>query len=240
MRSRAIDCLVLALAGAVTAGLDRTPARADGATADWNGFYAGAQLGGAWSTLDWEYKNANFFNTNGPTVVGNTFDLDPRGVLGGAVGGYNFQTGAWVLGLELAASAANMNEERASPFFPTTDVATSQIKWLTSASVRLGYAFDRWLVFAKGGWAGAEARVTLYDQGAAVYAAEDQWANGWTVGGGAEYMLCDLVSLGVAYDYADLNIDNKSITCPACNGGGRASARRSSTATSRCSRSWRV
>ncbi len=55
---------------------------------------------------------------------------------------------------------------------------------------------------------------------AGVYGTENQWSNGWTVGGGVEYMVWDCTSLGVAYDYAALDINNKTVTCPACNGVG--------------------
>lgn len=200
------------------AGLEVSRARAD--EVSWHGFYTGAQLGGAWSAIDWQYQNANYFNTNGPTVVGNDFDHDPKGVIGGALGGFNYQAGPWVFGVELAASAADMNQERPSPLFPKLDVTTTSVNWLTSATGRLGYAWDRWLVFAKGGWAGGEVSATLHDVSAGVYASEDQWANGWTVGGGLEYMLCDRVSLGAAYDYVDLSINNKTVTCPSCVGVG--------------------
>ena len=104
--------------------------------------------------------------------------------------------------------------------FPKLDTTTTSVRWLTTVTGRLGYAWDRWLVYGKGGWAGGEVKVTLLDEDAAVYGADSQWANGWTVGGGAEYMIWDCTSLGVAYDYADLSIDNKTITCPALHGSG--------------------
>jgi len=184
--------LTLGLAGVAMAGFVAAQARAD-TDVDWTGFYAGAQLGGAWSNIDLQFQNANYFNTLGPTVVGNKIDNDPSGVIGGVLGGYNYQTGPWVFGLELTASAADMKEERPSPLFPKLDTNTSQINWLTTATGRLGYAWDRWLLYAKGGWAGGEVSVTLFDQSAGVYG---------------------------SYDYSDLNFDDKTITCPNCNGVG--------------------
>lgn len=204
---------------AVAVSLLTSGARAADYNVDWSGFYAGAQLGGASSDIHWQYVNANFFNSNGAAVVGNAFDHDPQGLIGGFVGGYNFQTGPWVWGIEVAASAADMHQDRASPFFPATDTYSSQINWLTSIAGRVGYGRYRWMLYAKGGWAGGEARVTLDNESAGVYAAEDQWANGWTVGGGVDYRLCEHVSLGAAYDYAVLNVDNKTITCPTCGAG---------------------
>ncbi len=224
MHSLVAACrLALVAAGAVVTLFGAGEARADGSSVsqvDWSGLYAGAQLGGAWSNLDWQYQNANYFNTNGLVVVGNDFSQDPSGVIGGILGGYNYQAGPWVFGAELAASAANMQQERPSPLFPRLDASTAQVQWLVSATGRLGFAWERWLGFAKGGWAGANLELTLVDQGAGVYGSERQWANGWTVGGGVDYMICDQVSLGVAYDFADINVDSKTITCPSCNGPG--------------------
>lgn len=115
-----------------------------------------------------------------------------------------------------------MKEASATSLFPTLDTASAQLNWLTSIAGRVGYAWERWLAYAKGGWAGGEVRLTLWDQSAGIYAAEDQWANGWTVGGGLEYRATDWLSVGLVYDYADLSIDNKSITCMACAGAGAA------------------
>jgi len=208
-------------AGAATADATRPHPRSDmQGTADWSGFYAGGQIGGAWSTLDWQYQNANYFDTLGAVVVGNAFDHDPQGVIGGVLGGYNYQTGPWILGVELSASAADLDQELASPLFPKIDTTTNRINWLTTAAGRLGYAWDRWLVFATGGWAGADVKLTLIDQSAAVYASDSQWVNGWTAGGGVEYMLCDGISLGATYTYADLSLNNQTVVCPNCAGIG--------------------
>jgi outer membrane immunogenic protein len=206
----------LIVAGTAFAALALSNARADDAR--WSGFYSGAQLGGAWSDDAWRYQNANYFNTLGPTVVGNGFGQNTSGVIGGILGGYNYRVGSWVLGGELTASAANMRDEQPSPFFPKLDATTNEIKWLTTATGRLGYVWDRWLVYAKGGWAGGEVRLTAVDISAGVTADDKQWANGWTIGAGGEYMLTDGISLGVGYDYADLSINNQSATCPGCAG----------------------
>ena len=194
-------------------------ARADDYNVNWSGVYAGAQLGGAWSDIRWQYANANFFNSTGGNVVGTRFDHDPQGLIGGFVGGYNFQTGPWLWGIEVAASAADMHQDQVSPFFPATDTYSSQLNWLTSIAGRVGYGWYRWMLYAKGGWAGGEVGETLADRSNGVYASEDQWANGWTVGVGIDYRLCQNISFGVGYDYADLNVDNKTISCPTCGAG---------------------
>jgi outer membrane immunogenic protein len=193
--------------------------RAGDYNTDWTGIYGGAQLGGAWSDIRWQFANANYFNSAGGNVLGTRLDQDPQGLIGGVVGGYNFQAGPWMWGIEIAASAADMHQDRVSPFFPATDSYSSQVDWLTSIAGRVGYGWYRWMLYAKGGWAGGEANLTLRDPSNSVYASEDQWANGWTVGAGLDYRLYRNLSFGVAYDYADLNVDNKTITCPNCGFG---------------------
>jgi len=185
----------------------------------WDGFYVGGQLGGAWSDTDWHYDNHNWFNTIGPALVGTNFDIDASGVLGGGQAGFNYQTGAWVIRIEGSVAGADLDESRKSPFFPTSDTYTAEVNWLTTATGRIGYAQDKWLAYVKGGWAGADVELTLFDHGTPVRASSSDWANGWTVGGGAEYAFCKSFSLGVEYDYADLDKDHWKISCPTCPSG---------------------
>lgn len=87
---------------------------------------------------------------------------------------------------------------------------------------RLGFAQDRWLVYAKGGWAGADIELDLFDRITPVRARSDTWANGWTVGGGGEYALGKSLSLGVEYNYADRATGRWTVrcNCPSGVGGG--------------------
>jgi opacity protein-like surface antigen len=67
---------------------------------NWGGFYVGGQLGGVWNDTDWHYNNPNWFNTLGPEIVINKFDMDGSGFLGGGQAGFNYQSGAWLFGIE--------------------------------------------------------------------------------------------------------------------------------------------
>jgi outer membrane immunogenic protein len=188
----------------------------------WSGFYLGGQVGGAWNDTDWQYQNANFFNTLGPTIVINTFDMDGSGALGGGQAGFNHQSGPWVFGIEGSVAGADVSGDRRSPFFPTIDRYTSHITVLATVTGRLGYAWDRWLAYAKGGYAGTDVELTLTDQSSGIRASSDTWANGWTVGAGAEYALGRSLSLGIEYNYADLDTGNWTLrcNCPSGVGGG--------------------
>jgi len=154
----------------------------------WGGFYVGGQIGGAWGDTGWHNVNNNWFNTLGPARVINNFDIDAGGgVLGGGQVGYNFQNGPWVFGVEGSIAGTDLEGTIRSPFFPASDRYTTEISWLTTVTGRVGYAWDRWLAYGKGGWAGADIDLDLFDQGTPVRARSSTWADGYTLGGGAEY-----------------------------------------------------
>jgi outer membrane immunogenic protein len=127
-----------------------------------------------------------------------------------------------VLGIEGAVAGTDMSDSRPSPFFPTIDRYTSDISVLATVTGRLGYARDRWLAYAKAGWAGADIDLTLFDRVERVRASSNTWADGWTVGAGAEYALGQSLSLAVEYDYAGLDTGDWRLrcNCPGGVGGG--------------------
>jgi outer membrane immunogenic protein len=187
----------------------------------WGGFYVGGRLGGAWSNSDWHYDNPNWFNTLGAELLGTTFGFDGSGVIGGGQAGFNYQSGGLVLGVEGSLAGADLNDDSPGPWWPTDRYAT-ETGLLATVTGRLGYAQDRWLVYGKAGWAGAEIDLTLNDTENGVRARSSEWANGWIVGGGAEYAVGRHISLGVEYDYADLDLDRHrtGCNCPSGLGGG--------------------
>jgi outer membrane immunogenic protein len=152
----------------------------------------------------------------GPTIVISKFGMDGSGVLGGGQVGFNHQSGAWLIGVEGSVAGADVSGNRRSPYFPTLDRYTSDIDVLATVTARVGYAWDRWLAYAKGGYAGADVELTLADHVALVRASSDTWANEWTVGAGAEYALGRRFSLGVEYSFADLDTGRFTLRCPNC------------------------
>lgn len=185
----------------------------------WDGFYVGGQLGAAWNTSHWKYKNPNYFNTLGPILLGSNFHFKGTDVIGGGNVGFNYQTGFWVLGLEGSVLDSNIEHQERSPFFPITDQYSTTMHWFTTAKGRAGYAFDQWLPYIDAGWARSNVSLTLNDTGAGIRASSKQWVNGWVAGAGVDYRLTEHCSLGVAYDYIQLNLNNKTIHCPRCGTG---------------------
>jgi outer membrane immunogenic protein len=187
---------------------------------DWSGFYAGGQVGGAWNSTDWTQTNANIFNTNGAILLGRDSSFDSSSAIGGIFGGYSIQSGHWVFGMEGEWNAVNLSDTQPSPFFPATDTYKAEVDWLASIEGRVGYAWDNWLVYGRGGWAIGGIKMDLNSTlGTQPSASEDTWADGWTAGGGAEYMLWNNVAIGLEYEYTELNTHGETVGCTGCGTG---------------------
>ncbi len=194
----AAGALALTAGAAHADGMPSVPPTPIGLVADWSGFYIGGKLGGAWSDVSWE-QDPNYFTTLGPAVVGTASSFSPRGVAGGVIGGANVQFGQWIIGAELSFFGTDLSQTKPSPFFPAIDRFATQLDWLATVEGRVGYAWDRLLVFGKGGWAGGNASLSLTDAGAGVVASGDTFANGWTIGGGIEYAYWPSFIVGLEY-----------------------------------------
>jgi opacity protein-like surface antigen len=73
---------------------------------------------------------------------------------------------------------------------------------------RLGVASHQGLVYAKGGWAGAQVDVFGHNAAIPDRFSFDDWRNGWIVGAGFEYKVTRSISLGVESNYIDLGSEN--------------------------------
>jgi len=142
---------------------------------NWAGFYAGVNVGYEWGSV----SNAT---------------PKPGGVAGGAQGGYNWQNGQFVYGLE-----ADIGISAADDTFAPYKFANP---WFGTARGRLGYAFDtvNVLAYATGGLAFGDLVATA----TATNVDETKTEVGWTVGVGAEYGFNANWSAKVEYLYIDL------------------------------------
>jgi outer membrane immunogenic protein len=158
---------------------------------NWTGFYIGVNGGGGWGRSDW-------------TQTGN-FDLS-GGMVGGTAG-YNWQTGAWVFGLEGDLDWSNIN---GNTFLGCVPGCKTTNNWLGTARGRVGYAFDRVLPYVTGGLAVGEVQADV----AGINVATNT-NTGWTVGAGVEYAITNNWSAKAEYLYVDLGNFNCGIACGA-------------------------
>ena len=176
---------------------------------NWSGFYVGGQAGGAFSESDW----ATDATLNG-LFINNVHSKD-NWVAGGQVG-LRGQWGNWVLGVEGMWSATDLQTNHVSGTldnlgFPNRFRGTD-IDQIYSVTGQLGYAWDRWLAYVKGGWAGASVELSTLNANSGVTSSVSGNANGWTIGGGAEYAFAPNWSFAIEYNYYDLTMGDKTTT----------------------------
>jgi outer membrane immunogenic protein len=189
---------------------------------DWSGFYIGGKLGGAFSSsINWTQDENLFSASPGAAAAPNTpLDFSPNGIAGGFVGGANLQPGQWIFGAEVSFSGTDLSQKTTSPFFPATDTFSTTLDWLLTVEGRIGYTWDRVMVFGKGGLAATDAtlKVTSSSPLHGGTASVTEFAKGWIIGGGIEYAAWNSVILGIEYDYMSIDL-SKGGDCPLCDAG---------------------
>jgi outer membrane immunogenic protein len=195
---------------------------------DWTGAYIGFNAGGVWYNQDRTFPNAGAL-----AGVANHQTSGSEGILGFHAGA-QWQWGAWVLGAEAALSGCFSECRSISgtlpvpPFVPNA-FSEHKITNLFTVGPRLGYAWDRWMIFANGGYASADLKGTYCSVisgacGPSVGAPTGASRNsGWYAGGGLDYMvhkgpLVDVI-LGLEYQHFDVGSKNAFCGNPTCTAG---------------------
>ena len=144
---------------------------------NWTGFYIGGFGGYGWSDSQ---------------------GLDLKGGFGGGTIGYNWQTGAFVFGIEGEGAWSDIGQS--ASLFGLATVST-KIQAFGSIAGRVGYAFDNLLVYGKGGFAVASNKISGAVLGVTVIE-DTQTHTGYTAGGGIEYGFTPNWSAKVEYLWA--------------------------------------
>jgi outer membrane immunogenic protein len=179
----------------------------------WTGCYVGGNVGGLWASSDW---NDGVFGDFGSGTA--------SGAVGGAQIGCNYQVGTWVFGIQgdYDWTSANNNNSNAflSNFTGLTVTDQTQINSLASVTGRVGYAWDRFLGYVKGGGAWVNASYSFQVAGLPVATASST-QGGWTIGVGGEYAFSNWLTGFVEYDYYGFqNSSPSALVCApgACGG----------------------
>src|SRR5262245_1799577 len=187
---------------------------------DWSGVYLGFNIGGVWTEVDRFYPLLNLVG-----LVPQTFTSRGDDVIFGFHAGAQWQWGQWVAGVEVAYSSGAKSMRSLVSLSPpepfTTLSADNKIEDLLTVGPQLGYAWDRLLIFATGGYAGAHIHgaylctatnvAVLPGPACGVFVPPlstingtgHTWNHGWFAGGGIDYMIhkgsfVDVI-LGVEY-----------------------------------------
>ena len=154
----------------------------------WSGFYLGLNAGGAFGT------------TSATASGGGSASVKEPGFIGGAQFGANYQTGPVVWGFEADYDASTQNQS-----LPASALTGSAAKmpWLATLRGRVGWAFDRALVYGTAGAAAGELRsITAIPAGTT---STSVTYGTWIAGAGIEYGITDNLSARLEYLHLDKN-----------------------------------
>jgi outer membrane immunogenic protein len=175
-------------------------------TYNWSGIYGGASIGYVHGEQDWKLRGSQWW---GADRVKEDFTFNQFDV--GAHVGAQYQWKWLVLGVEGAIFKGPHDEQfKISPSFPAFDQWRADIHTVAKAVAKVGYAYDRFLFYAKGGYAGGLVDTdqrTVVGSGSGSRCVTSEWQSGWTVGAGVEYALTKHWIIGAEYDYLDLGTE---------------------------------
>jgi len=203
---------------------------------NWTGFYVGGNAGYAWGNQNSALSivdsadpaTCHFCGTTSdvPTAQGaGSPSFNPKGFTGGGQLGYNWQASNWVYGIEVDFEAFDQRQTVNNSFgLPGLSAGADcsvpscvgnfsssvNTDWLFTARPRLGYAWDRTLVYATGGLALTKISFSQsYSDnanfgtppGGSESATASRTVVGWAIGGGLEQALGNRWSVKAEYLY---------------------------------------
>jgi outer membrane immunogenic protein len=190
---------------------------------DWSGFYLGVNGGGGWSRKCWDRTSTAGVPVV-PAVPEGCHDAT-GGVAGGQIG-YRWQAGSWVFGLEAQGDWADLKGSNTSLIVPPVLFTLqglpivvpplknqSRIDGIGLFTGQVGFAWDRALLYVKGGAAVTADRYRGFDSVTGIAqdsASETRW--GGVVGTGVELAFAPNWSVAFEYDHLFMGTRNLTFT----------------------------
>jgi len=216
---------ILALASGTASAADMAvkarPAPIPVPVYSWTGCYIGANVGGKWARTG-EVVNVPAATGPGGASAASFLDLGSANsdtIIGGGQVGCNWQSGRIVFGIEGDADAQRWRRtDVIAGVLPVSFVAgdTFELRstWQASVRGRIGYAWDRTLVYATGGVAFTDVRAftnwIAFGGFPGTLASETRTLVGATFGAGIEYAVTNNWSIGVEGRYSWYGRENFS------------------------------
>ncbi len=204
---------------------------------NWTGAYIGGQVGYGWgdvdSDFDFGHRHLNHFLFD-HVGLQKSFSEELEDWMYGGHLGVQWQHGNWVFGVEGTYDKTELEGSSSAKFefgkihscgnpcriglaAEGTQALKTEIDNLWTLTGRMGYAWDRWLVYVKGGYARAEIDMasnidtdieacfgSCIEFGVGFSGSSEEDHHGWVVGAGTAYMVHKNVMLGFDYSYIDL------------------------------------
>lgn len=206
------------------------------ASVEWSGFYVSGLIGatrshGQLQTTVGVSQYLNATDTRQFDRAGNT-DLNEWRPAGGLAGGYGYQFGKLLVGIEAGINSLLLDDETTVTEFyqslPGTQFTLRQsvsADWMATLRPRLGWAQDNWLAYVSGGLAVTRLTLdTLFTDNAFSgfsQSSDTKFVAGWSLGFGAEYALDGNWSLRGDYSFTRFGqMRSSSETTSTNNSGG--------------------
>jgi outer membrane immunogenic protein len=143
------------------------------------------------------------------------------GFIAGGQGGYNWQQGSWVYGLEADLSGSGLRTSMSGGLTGLGclgDAASTSAKvdWYGTVRGRLGWTADKVLIYGTGGLAYGDVNLSssYTAAGTTTSASVSQVKGGFVLGAGLDYMLQPNLVLNFGYQYVDLGTLNLTSSNP--------------------------
>jgi outer membrane immunogenic protein len=176
---------------------------------NWGGLYIGINGGWGWGNAGWSVPAT----VSLPALSGTVSD---NGAIIGGTLGVNYQTGAFVFGLEGDLDYSGINTGTTSAVCAVSGNCQTGNNWLSTVRARAGYAANNILFYGTAGGAFANIQTTL----SGVTTSHIQ--SGWTLGAGVEWAFFSNWTAKFEYLFVSLNTINTTCSTAVCiaNNGG--------------------
>lgn len=178
---------------------------------DWSGWYAGVGLGGLWG-------DSNLVYPLDPARAAGGYAVPFEQAMAGGHGGYQWhfktwQNGGIVVGMEYSGSA-NLSEYSSGTACAPAGAAAAltcqtRMESLFTIGGKLGFTWDRFMIYGSGGWAGAIVNTREADAADLSVNTTRAWHSGWYAGAGLDYVFYQTKGtdwiLGVEYQHIDFS-----------------------------------
>lgn len=201
---------------------------------NWSGFYLGVHAGYTFGE-DEDITTTGQAAGNIANVAGGArparVNLDREGFIGGGQMGYNWQVGPnWVLGLEADISYVDIRRDVTVVTAPLAgggslnNTFRTRMEYFGTVRGRIGYAWDRTLLYVTGGLAYAEIENSVNFFGTAgqlQFTGNDRRTEtGYTVGAGIEHAIAPNWTVKAEYLFYDLGNHTVNVAVIPGSGGG--------------------
>jgi outer membrane immunogenic protein len=181
----------------------------------WTGLYLGANIGFGGDRFVYPFSAVA---GGGGAAINGSASITSSGVIGGGQVGYNWEfPNNFLLGFETdfdgaairGKGTANAGGTIGGPFGVAAEVG-NRIDYIGTVRARVGYAWDRFLVYGTGGFAYGQVNTSASvafgagGGGGSISASNTSRRVGWTAGGGFEYAITRNLTMKTEYLYVDL------------------------------------